>query len=156
MVFVSNPFEPATLFQQQKRVARKYRSLLKFLTAQKDLVYGRQSRCRSKCVPPTSTQMTFPRGVRCHLPLKKAFLCWNFKCGKSSGGATKAVVGEADACDFSGCPLRSQNAYPQKTDRWDEAGQTTAIVGIPNKHSNIPLFCDFLIKEDETYLEISV
>ncbi|MFT6777073.1 MAG: hypothetical protein ACJAV1_000986, partial [Paraglaciecola sp.] len=36
-----------------------------------------------------------------------------------------------------------QNAYPQKTNRWDEAGQTTAIVGIPNKHSNIPLFCAF-------------
>jgi hypothetical protein len=36
-----------------------------------------------------------------------------------------------------------QNAYPQKTDRWDEAGQTTVIVGIPNKHSNIPLFCTF-------------
>jgi hypothetical protein len=36
-----------------------------------------------------------------------------------------------------------QNAYPQKTDRWDEAGQTTAIVGIHNKHSNIPLFCAF-------------
>jgi hypothetical protein len=34
-----------------------------------------------------------------------------------------------------------QNPYPQKTDRWDEAGQTTTIVGIPNKHSNIPLFC---------------
>jgi hypothetical protein len=30
-----------------------------------------------------------------------------------------------------------QNPYPQKTNRWDEAGQTTAIVGIPNKHSNI-------------------
>jgi hypothetical protein len=36
-----------------------------------------------------------------------------------------------------------QNPYPQKTDRWDEAGQTTAIVGIPNKHSNIPLFGAF-------------
>jgi hypothetical protein len=35
--FVSNPFEPDTLFQQQKRVARKCRSLLKFLIAQKDL-----------------------------------------------------------------------------------------------------------------------
>jgi hypothetical protein len=49
-----------------------------------------------------------------------------------------------------------QNPYPPKTNRWDEAGQTTAIVGIPYKHSNIPLFCVFLIKEDETYLEISV
>jgi hypothetical protein len=36
-----------------------------------------------------------------------------------------------------------QNPYPQKANRWDEAGQTTAIVGIPNKHSNIPLFCAF-------------
>jgi hypothetical protein len=36
-----------------------------------------------------------------------------------------------------------QNTYPQKTDRRDEAGQTTAIVEIPNKHSNIPLFCAF-------------
>jgi len=36
-----------------------------------------------------------------------------------------------------------QNPYPQKTDRWDEAGQTTAIIGIPNKYSNIPLFCAF-------------
>jgi hypothetical protein len=35
MVFVSNPFEPVTLFQQQKRVTRKCRSLQKFLTAQK-------------------------------------------------------------------------------------------------------------------------
>jgi hypothetical protein len=35
--FVSNPFEPDTLFQQQKRVSRKYRSLQQFLTAQKDL-----------------------------------------------------------------------------------------------------------------------
>jgi hypothetical protein len=51
------------------------RSLLKFLTAQKDLVYGRQPRCRSKCVPLTSTQMTSPRGVRCHLPLYLAFMC---------------------------------------------------------------------------------
>ena len=33
MVIVSNPFEPDTLFQQQKRVSRKCRSLLKFLTA---------------------------------------------------------------------------------------------------------------------------
>jgi hypothetical protein len=33
MVFVSTPFEPDTLFQQQKRVSRKCRSLLKFLTA---------------------------------------------------------------------------------------------------------------------------
>jgi hypothetical protein len=49
-----------------------------------------------------------------------------------------------------------QNPYPQKTDRRDEAGQTTAIVGIPNKHSNIQTFCAFLIKEGETYLEISV
>jgi hypothetical protein len=52
-----------------------------------------------------------------------------------------------------------QNPYPQKTDRWDEAGQTTAIVGIPNKHSNTQTFhyfVLFLIKEDETYLEISV
>jgi len=62
-------------FQQQKRVARKCRSLPKFLTAQKDLVYGRQSRCRSKSVPPTSTQMSSPHGVRCHFPLKQAFFC---------------------------------------------------------------------------------
>jgi hypothetical protein len=33
-----------------------------------------------------------------------------------------------------------QNPYPQKMDRWDEAGQTTTIVGIPNKHSNIQTF----------------
>ncbi len=38
---------------------------------------------------------------------------------------------------------RIQNAYPQKTNRRDEADQTTAIVGIANKHSNIPLFCAF-------------
>jgi hypothetical protein len=37
MVFVSNPFKPATLFQQQKRVARKCSLRLKFLTAQNDL-----------------------------------------------------------------------------------------------------------------------
>ncbi|MFT6031243.1 MAG: hypothetical protein ACI8O8_002993, partial [Oleiphilaceae bacterium] len=36
-----------------------------------------------------------------------------------------------------------QNPYPPKMNRWHEAGQTTAIVGIPNKHSNIPLFCAF-------------
>jgi hypothetical protein len=35
--FVSNPFEPDTLFQQQKTVSRKCRSLVKFLTAQKGL-----------------------------------------------------------------------------------------------------------------------
>jgi hypothetical protein len=52
MVFVLNPFKPATLFQQQKRVARKCRSLLKFLTAQKGLFYGRY-----KCVHPTFAQM---------------------------------------------------------------------------------------------------
>ncbi|MFT6777183.1 MAG: hypothetical protein ACJAV1_001100 [Paraglaciecola sp.] len=52
-----------------------------------------------------------------------------------------------------------QNPYSQKTDRRDEAGQTTAIVGIPNKHSNTQIshyFVLFLIKEGETYLEISV
>ncbi|GAC19405.1 hypothetical protein GARC_2439 [Paraglaciecola arctica BSs20135] len=37
MVFASDPFEPVTLFQQQKRVTRKCRSLPKFLTAQKGL-----------------------------------------------------------------------------------------------------------------------
>ena len=37
-----------------------------------------------------------------------------------------------------------QNAYPQKTNRWDEAGQTTAIVGIPNKH--LPYFVLFKLK----------
>jgi hypothetical protein len=40
-----------------------------------------------------------------------------------------------------------QNPYPQKMDRWDDAGQTTAIVGIPNKHSIIPLFCDRLCRQ---------
>jgi hypothetical protein len=52
-----------------------------------------------------------------------------------------------------------QNPYPQKMDRWDKAAQTTAIVGIPIKHSNIQTFKHFvlfLIKEDKTYLEISV
>jgi hypothetical protein len=57
MVFDSRPNEPVTLFQQQKIVTRKCRSLLKFLTAQKDLVYGCQPRCRYKCVPPTFAQM---------------------------------------------------------------------------------------------------
>jgi hypothetical protein len=37
-----------------------------------------------------------------------------------------------------------QNPYPQKTNRWDEAGQTTAIVGIPNKH--LPCFVLFKLK----------
>ena len=37
MVFVSNPFEPVTSFQQPKEVTKKGRSLLKFLTAQKGL-----------------------------------------------------------------------------------------------------------------------
>jgi hypothetical protein len=41
----------------EKRVARKCRSLPKFLTAQKALVYGRQPRCRYKCVHPTFAQM---------------------------------------------------------------------------------------------------
>ena len=63
----------------------------------KRLSNGRQPRCRSKCVPPTSTQMT-----SLSFAPKQAFLCWNFKCGKSSGGATKAIVGEADARVFSG------------------------------------------------------
>jgi hypothetical protein len=54
---------------------------------------------------------------------------------------------------------RIQNPYPQKTYMWDEAGQTTAIVGVSNKYSNTQIshyFVFFLIKEDETYLEISV
>jgi hypothetical protein len=58
MVFVLNPFKPVTSFQQPKEVTKKGRSLQKFLTAQKDLLYGRQPRCRSKCVPPTFTQTT--------------------------------------------------------------------------------------------------
>jgi hypothetical protein len=45
MVFVSNPFEPVTLFQQQKRVTRKCRSLQKFLTAQKWLILGSFRMC---------------------------------------------------------------------------------------------------------------
>jgi hypothetical protein len=40
MVFVSNPFEPVTLFQQQKIVTRKCRSLQKFLTAKNGLFLG--------------------------------------------------------------------------------------------------------------------
>jgi len=56
--------------EQRKRVSRKRRSLPKFLTAQKDLFYGRQPRCRSKCVPPTSTQMASRAASACHLPLK--------------------------------------------------------------------------------------
>jgi hypothetical protein len=35
MVFISNPFEPATSFQQPKEVTKKGRSLPKFLTAKK-------------------------------------------------------------------------------------------------------------------------
>jgi hypothetical protein len=46
-----------------------------------------------------------------------------------------------------------QNAYPKKTDRWDETGQTTTIVRIANKNS--PLFYAFLIEEDEIYIKIS-
>jgi REP element-mobilizing transposase RayT len=37
-----------------------------------------------------------------------------------------------------------QNPYPQKANRWDEAGQTTAIIGIPNKH--LPCFVLFKLK----------
>jgi hypothetical protein len=51
--FASNPFESVTSFQQPKEVTKKGRTLLKFLTAQKDLVYGRQPRCRYKCSFPT-------------------------------------------------------------------------------------------------------
>jgi hypothetical protein len=40
---------------------------------------------------------------------------------------------------------RIQNPYPQKTNRWDEAGQTTASVGILNKHSNIQTFHYFVL-----------
>ena len=40
MFFYLPPFKPITLFQQQKRVIRKCRSLLKFLTAQKWLILG--------------------------------------------------------------------------------------------------------------------
>jgi hypothetical protein len=46
-----------------------------------------------------------------------------------------------------------QNEYPKKTDRWDESGQTTTIVGIANKNS--PLFYAFLIEEDEIYIKVS-
>jgi hypothetical protein len=44
--FDLNPFDPVTSFQQPKEVTKKDRSLLKFLTAQKDLFYGRQTSCR--------------------------------------------------------------------------------------------------------------
>jgi hypothetical protein len=40
MVFDLNPFKPVTLFQQQKRVTRKCRSLPKFLTAKNGLFLG--------------------------------------------------------------------------------------------------------------------
>jgi hypothetical protein len=51
----------------QKSKQRKP-SRLKFLTAYNGLFYGRQPRCRYECIPSNSTQMTSPRGVRCHLP----------------------------------------------------------------------------------------
>jgi hypothetical protein len=53
MVFVLNPFKPDTLLQQRKRVSRKRRSLLKFLTAKNDSFLGRY-----ECIPSSSTQMT--------------------------------------------------------------------------------------------------
>jgi hypothetical protein len=56
MVFDLNPFL-VTSFQQPKEVTKKGRSLLKFLTAQKGLFYGRQPGCRYKCVSPTFAQM---------------------------------------------------------------------------------------------------
>jgi hypothetical protein len=40
-----------------------------------------------------------------------------------------------------------QNPYPQKTDRWDEAGQTTAIEGVPNKH--LPCFVFFKLQRSK-------
>ncbi|MFT5815781.1 MAG: hypothetical protein ACI9VT_003556 [Psychroserpens sp.] len=49
MVFDSNPFEPVTFFQQQKISNQKMPSLLKFLSALKGLVYGRQPCCRYEC-----------------------------------------------------------------------------------------------------------
>jgi hypothetical protein len=80
-----NPFKPVTSFQQPKEVTKKGRSLQKFLTAQKDLVYGRQPRCRSKCVPPTSTQMaSMPFAPKISLFMLKLYM------RKGSGGATKA------------------------------------------------------------------
>ena len=87
MVFDSRPNEPVTLFQQQKIVTRKCRSLLKFLTAQKSLFYGRQPRCRYKCVPPTFAQMTsLSFAPKISLFVLKLYM------RKGSGGATKALA----------------------------------------------------------------
>jgi hypothetical protein len=63
MGFVLSPFKPVTSFQQPKEVTKKGRSLLKFLTAKNGLFLGRY-----ECIPSSSTQMTSPRGVRCHFP----------------------------------------------------------------------------------------
>jgi hypothetical protein len=52
MVFILNPFKPAT----------------KIFNRKNDLVYVPQPRCRIECSPSISTQMTYPRGVSCHFP----------------------------------------------------------------------------------------
>jgi hypothetical protein len=49
---------------------QKMPPLLKFLTAQNDLFYGRQPRCRHECIPPNFTQMTSRAASAYHFPLK--------------------------------------------------------------------------------------
>jgi hypothetical protein len=73
MVFVSNPFEPDTLFQQQKKVSRKCRSLLKFFTAKNGLFLG-----RFECFPSSFTQMT----SMSFAPRISLFLSETLKAGK--------------------------------------------------------------------------
>jgi hypothetical protein len=56
--FDLNPFKPVTLFQQQKRVTRKCRSLVKFLTAKNGLFLGANRVVVSNVYLPDANTLT--------------------------------------------------------------------------------------------------
>jgi hypothetical protein len=81
------PFRPAKAvpylsrkFDQQQKISnQKMPPLLKFLTANNALVYGRQPRCRFESIPPSSTQMASRAASACHFPKNKPFLAETLK-----------------------------------------------------------------------------
>jgi hypothetical protein len=78
--------------------------------------------------------------------VRKMYFLFNFIMGgllRSRRSRTTLLLCSGRRADDAGI----QNPYPQKTDRWDEAGQTTAIVEIPNKH--LPCFVLFKLKRSK-------
>ncbi|MGK0305914.1 MAG: hypothetical protein ACI8UG_001665 [Gammaproteobacteria bacterium] len=68
---------------QLRKSNQKEAAVTKVLTAQKDLFYGRQPRCRCECIPSSSTQMTSRAASACHLPLNKPFCAETLNAGKA-------------------------------------------------------------------------